>query len=140
MAAADNDGLNDGLEAGIEDDEDSNGEGEADNEGERRRRRVPLTASASVPLFAREERREDEEELGGSETELARPGAGLDQTGLHLALSYAEPGPATTGTTGPCPPHKVRTRQNKAGRDQSSVNISGSVCQHRESPRHILST
>ena len=56
MAAADNDGLNDGLEAGIEDDEDSNGEAEADNEGERRSRRVPLTASASVPLFEREER------------------------------------------------------------------------------------
>ena len=84
MAAADNDDLSGGLEAGIEgaeDTEDSNSDGEADkeadNDGERRRKRVQLTASASVPLFERLERVEmpgERCELGGSEVELSEGG------------------------------------------------------------------
>ena len=113
MAAADNDDLSDGREAGLEDEEDSNGEAEGDNEGEKRRRRVQLTASASVPLFEREERRGETGELGGSETDLTRSRAELSQTGLHLAQSYAgkypDSGPGHNGHTGHTGhgPHKV---------------------------------
>ena len=113
MAAADNDDLSDGREAGLEDEEDSNGEAEADNEGEKRRRRVQLTASASVPLFEVEERRGEPGELGGSETDLTRSRAELSQTGLHLAQSYAgkypDSGPGHNGHTGHTGhgPHKV---------------------------------
>ena len=101
MAAADNDDLSDGLEPGIKDDEDSSCEAEADNEEEKRSKRVHLTASASVPLFEREERPGEAGELGGSETELSRSGTELSQTALHLAQSYAgkypDSGPGQTG-------------------------------------------
>ena len=124
MAAADNDDLSGGLEAGIEgaeDTEDSNSDGEADkeadNDGERRRKRVQLTASASVPLFERLERVEmpgERCELGGSEVEL---GGEVSQTALHLAQSYAgkypEPGP------GHGLHHKVNMEIGQGWSDQS---------------------
>lgn len=120
MAAADNDDLSDGLEAGIEDDEDSNGEAEADNEGEKSSKRVQLAASASVPLFEREERPGEAGELGGSETDLTRPGAELSQTALHLAQSYAgkypDSGPGHTGHG----LHKVNI-QSKQGQARTEV-------------------
>ena len=134
MAAADNDDLNEGREAGIEDDEDNNGEAEAeaDNEGEKRSRRVQLTASASVPLFAREERLEETGELGGSEVDLTRSRAELSQTGLHLAQSYAgkypDPEPSISHTNTGHGLHKVNI-QIKQGQE-GTINISGSVCKH----------
>ena len=91
MATADTEDLSDSLEAGIEDDEDTEDteDSEGDNEGENRRRIVELRASASVPLFGREERPGLSEELGGSETELNKTGLELGEPGLELAQSYA---------------------------------------------------
>ena len=97
MATADNADLSDSLEEGSSDDE-------ADNKGRRRRRRAQLRVSASVPLFQKAERErevEEQEELGGSETELGR--AGLAEAGLELAQSYAGKHQDTAGHG-----HKVR--------------------------------
>ena len=105
MAAADNDDLSDSLAAGIDADEDTE-DSEDEGEGEKRRR-VQLRASASVPLFAREERSGQTEELGGSETELAR--WELGQTGLELTQSYAGQGHTGQG------PHKVKQVETGPG-------------------------
>ena len=127
MAAADNEDLSDSLAAGIDADEDSEGEGEGDGEDEgegegEKRRRVQLRASASVPLFAREERPGQTEELGGSETELAR--WELGQTGLELTQSYAGQGHTGQG------PHKVTSGNRARPGVKTRINISGSVCKH----------
>ena len=131
MATADTDDLSDSLETGIEDDQDTEDtedseDSEGDNEGENRSRIVELRASASVPLFGVEERPDQSEELGGSETELRRAGLELGEAGLELAQSYAGK------YTGP-PLHKVRAEMrgcNKAGPAVNNGNISGPVCKH----------
>ena len=61
------------LEAGQDDDED----------GDNAERGAPLTSSASLPLFVR---REEAEDLGGSEADLVR--LDMRENGLEEAQSY----------------------------------------------------